>query len=124
LATGTERKVTLWDTQSWKVIGEQMAAAQASRPACIAFAKTRPLCAIAWGDGTAHLMDLNGKSIANLEPPEKRPFVDLAFTLDGSRLACATSARTVVVWDLDGVVRGLKQLGLSINLETSPVVTE
>jgi tetratricopeptide (TPR) repeat protein len=99
-----------------------MAPSSTSRPACIAFAKTRPLCAIAWGDGTAHLIDLNGKTIANLEPPEKQPLVDLAFTSDGSRLACATSARTVVVWDLDGVVRGLQQLGLSINLETSSVV--
>src|SRR5262249_36134618 len=59
------------------------------------------------------------KMVANLEPPQKGPLVDLTFTPDGSRLACATFARTVVVWDLDGLARRLTQLGLSTDLKPS-----
>jgi WD40 repeat protein len=122
LAVGTERSVTLWETHSWTQVQTFERPFGTTRPASIAFAKNRSLWAVAWGDATIRLLDMGGKTIANLEPPEKEQFVDLAFTLDGSRLACATSARTVVVWDIDELVRRLGELGLSINLKTSAVL--
>lgn len=119
LATGTERKVVLWDTSSWQPAVQVERPREATRPAPVAFAQNGRVWAMALDDTRVRLLETSGRTMAELEAPGKELLVGLAFSPDGSRLACATAARTVVAWDLDALARGLAQLGLGSGFEAS-----
>jgi WD40 repeat protein len=114
LAAGTEKTVVLWNTRSWEASTLVERPPGASRPASVAW-NSRKL-AVAWNDTRVRLLDLGGGTTAELETQDV--LLGLAFSPDGSRLACATAAGSVVVWNFEALARGLEQLGLSVDLET------
>ena len=64
-------------------------------------------------DARVRMLDMGGRTLAEFESPQKELLVGLSFSPDGSRLACATTARTVQVWNLTALGRSLAQLGVA-----------
>jgi tetratricopeptide (TPR) repeat protein len=112
LATGTEKIVALWEPRTQRAVVRVERPPGATRPAALDFTKDGKAWAVAWSDTRVRMLDLNGRTIADFEPPQQQTLVGLAFTPDGSRLVCATAARTVLVWNLGAVADELARLHL------------
>jgi WD40 repeat protein/Tfp pilus assembly protein PilF len=117
LATGTDKTIELWDTRSWLPTLHLARPGGTTRPGPVAFASDGAILAAAWTDKIVKVMNVSGKVIANLEAPRGDPLVAIAFSPDGSQLACGTAARAVVLWDLDALGRGLRELKLETELK-------
>jgi WD40 repeat protein len=98
-ATGSSRRVWLWDVASRRCVTKLRAFRQA--PEALAFHPEGRLLAAGSTDGLIRLWDtVNLKEVAALDW-KVGPIRALAFAPDGMTAAAAAPKGTVVVWDVD-----------------------
>jgi WD40 repeat protein len=119
LAVGTEKNAALWDTWNWQPAVQIDRPAGAARPAAVAFSPDGLTWAMALTDARLRMLDTGGHTLAEFEAPQKELLVALSFSPDGLRLACATAARTVQVWNLAALGPSLAQLGMAAGFKAS-----
>jgi eukaryotic-like serine/threonine-protein kinase len=79
-----------------------------------AFSPDGKLLVVETGTGVARLLDpKTGREYARLEDPSQDRAVHFTFSLDGTKLVCATGdGHCVHIWDLQAIRRQLADMGL------------
>jgi signal transduction histidine kinase len=120
LLVGTSDEYTLRAVGTWRPVQrlERDTIGELTGP--ISFSRDGSLLALAPTHRTARLVDpVSLREITTLTAPQTHLVRALSFNADGSRLAVATSAGAVQVWDLRALHTALTALGLDWQVESS-----
>jgi WD40 repeat protein/Flp pilus assembly protein TadD len=113
LATATAREGRLWRVGSWQPGPVFARASAGSGPGPTTFSRDGAMWALGGADGTVDLLDAQtATALTHLEAPYRETLVWLQFSPDGTRLIAAAESKSIQVWDLVALRRGLAELGL------------
>ena len=123
LVTGGSRKYQFWRVGSWQEVLNLSINRESlsGLPGPMAFAPDGRLLALARSTLEVQLLDPHtSRQVARLPSPSPQIISCLCFSPDSSRLAVATEAGTVELWDLRRIRQELAEMGLDWDLPPYP----
>ncbi len=113
LAVSLRTQYLFYDTRDWRLVRRIDRSSPETLAGTAAFTERGDLAAIQHSRFVVHLIEPDsGRLLAVLPNPSNDAILSLSFTPDGSRLAAATADRYVLVWRIDAIRRGLRDMGL------------
>jgi len=123
LLTGTPDDYSCWRVGTWERLYRIPRSLQPTNlPGSIAFDSTGSIAAVALTTRVIRLLDTaTGEHLMTLDAADSFPLTRFSFLPGTTGLAAGTSGRRVLLWNLEGILKVLRERGLAYGMDAWPV---